>query len=138
VDVKPDSDTNPIQPFSQGVVPVAILGADDFDVTTIDRATLALAPGPVAPAHSQGGHEEDVNGDGFPDLVSHYRIPEIAFRDDTTELCVSGFTADGSEIEGCDTIQLVGGCGLGPELAGLLPALLWRRARRSRRRPLGG
>jgi hypothetical protein len=41
-DVKPGSCPNPIETKSRGVLPVAILGTADFDVTTIDPASVSL------------------------------------------------------------------------------------------------
>jgi len=41
-DVKPGSCPNPINPKSKGVLPAAILGSSDFDVTTIDPASVRL------------------------------------------------------------------------------------------------
>ena len=50
VDIKPTSCPNPFNVKSNGVLPVAILGTEDFDVTQIDVATILLAG--VAPLRS--------------------------------------------------------------------------------------
>jgi len=42
IDIKPLSCPNPLNPAGRGVLPVAILGTEEFDVTTIDPATVML------------------------------------------------------------------------------------------------
>jgi hypothetical protein len=130
IDIKPGSDLNPLNPMSRGVVPVAILGSESFDVAEVDVTTLAFSPGGAPLAHRNGPHPKDANHDRVKDLLAHFRMEEsgIAFGD--TEACVTGELLDGTPFEGCDAIVTVGACGLGFELALLLPVLMWLRRRR--------
>jgi hypothetical protein len=111
LDIKPGSEFNPANMASHGVIPVAILGSADFDASEIDGASLVFAPHRSRPTHDLtkiqrfSGHLEDVNGDGFPDLVSHYRIEETGIDPADTEICMTGKTLDGAVFKGCDAIQ---------------------------------
>jgi len=113
IDIKPGSFPNSINPKSMGVVPVAILGSATFDVTDVDVNTLAFGPDGAAPAHdlndpvTYANHLQDVNDDGFLDLVSHYRQKETGLATGDTEACISGETMGGTPIEGCDSVRVL-------------------------------
>lgn len=113
VDIKPGSDPNSINTNSDGVVPVAILGSDEFDVEDVDASTLRFGPDGAEPAHGMGdpetfqGHLEDVNDDGFTDLVTHHWQKKTGLEPDDEEGCISGALDDGTRIEGCDSVRML-------------------------------
>jgi hypothetical protein len=109
IDIRPGSAVNPIQPRARGVVPVALLGSETFDVADVDVASLAFGPAGAAPAHGAGGQLSDVNRDGFLDLVSHYRVARVGIAPDDEMACVNGTIFDGTPFEGCDSVWTVSG-----------------------------
>ena len=114
-DIKPGGGRNAINPFSRGVVPVAILGSEDFHVADIDVTTLAFGPDRAPPARVAGRRRDDVNADGFPDLLAHFRTEDAGIAIGDTEACLTGETLDGMPFEGCDAIRAVsGGRGIRP------------------------
>ena len=106
VDIKPGSFPNSIDPNNRGVIPVAVFGSVGLDVHLIDVAELRFGPDGAPPAHS--GHYEDVNDDGFADLVAHFRTQLTGISAGDVEACISGLTTDGRSVEGCDSIRTVG------------------------------
>jgi hypothetical protein len=110
VDIKPGSYPNSINiKRTTGVIAVAVLGGDDFDVSTIDVASLRFGPDQAVPAHDLRNpmqHVEDVDGDGYLDLVSHYVVGETGLEVGDTEACLIGATLGGTPIEGCDSVRV--------------------------------
>jgi hypothetical protein len=102
IDVLPGSERNPIRPGRPGVVPVVLFGSAEFDVGRVDPATFALGEATVA--HRGCPHVEDVDADGFPDLVSHHRVSETGILPGDTQVCLTGETLDGDLFEGCDAV----------------------------------
>ncbi len=107
IDIHPGSDPNSINPGSNGVIAVAILGSETFDATTVDPFTVEFGPNGATEAHVKG-HYEDVDEDGFLDLVLHFRTQETGIACGDTEATLTGELLDGTPIEGTDDIETVG------------------------------
>ena len=112
IDVLPGSSTNQINLKNNGLVPVAILGGAGFNVRDIDVTTLVFGPGGAVPAHNLSdpavlaSHLQDVNSDGYLDLMTHYSQPAIGLTAGTTQACVNGVTKAGIVFDGCDAVRV--------------------------------
>jgi choice-of-anchor B domain-containing protein len=131
VDIRPHSAKNPIPTFGLGVIPVALLGSPAYDVDEIDARSLVFGPDAAPLAHRRCPHREDVNGDGRPDLLAHFRTHRAGIAPGDLEACLAGEFDDGTPFEGCDAVRALPACGIGFELVLIVPLL---RALRRRRR----
>lgn len=110
IDIKPGSDPNSINLCSKGTVPVAIFGSADFDVIDIDTVTLTLAGAGVAERgrSKQLISIEDINDDGFDDMVVHFETVGFdALDSNSTEATLMGILTDGTPFEGTDFVNIV-------------------------------
>jgi len=106
IDIKPGSDPNSVNPKSKGVVPVAVLGSIDFDATQVDFSTVTFGPGGASPSHD--GHVEDVNDDGFVDMVFHFKTQETGIACGDADATLEGETFGGIPFTGTDPVKTVG------------------------------
>jgi hypothetical protein len=107
IDIKPGEGPNCLNPESLGRTPIAVLGSEVFDASLIDRETVSIA-GVPALTHAL----EDVNGDGWIDLVVHFSTRDLngaGLLTDGAELTLGGMLLDGTLFEGSDVIHLAGG-----------------------------
>ena len=107
IDIKPGSDPNCFNNDGHGVIPVAILGSNSFDVTQVDTSTILLdsmAVKAVGKANKLLSSIEDVNGDGFNDLVVKIEDVDGVFIQGTGTATLTGNLLDGTPIEGSDSI----------------------------------
>ncbi len=131
VDIKPGSWPNPINKGSRGKFAVAVCGREDFDVMTIDPASVMIyiegvedgvpplrwAYEDVATPYTGdpgGGHE--LGSDGYLDLVLHFDTQEVVntlelciYEDETVPLIVRGNLLEeynGTAFEGQDHVWL--------------------------------
>ena len=110
IDIKPGSDPNSINLGSEGVVPVAMLGSARFDPAIVDPATVRLAGAGVRMAGKSGKllcHAEDVNGDGFGDVVCQVETAQLVIDPDATEAVLSARTLSGLMLRGRDFVNIV-------------------------------
>lgn len=128
MDVKPGACPNSFNPRSRGVLPVAIIGTEDFDVTAVNVSSVLLSradgvggevspnegpPGPhtviedmATPFDGEPCGCHDLEGDGIDDLVMKFRKNDMvdilqldeSSAGDEIELMVSGNLLDGTEF----------------------------------------
>gem|GEM_PF-2110801 len=137
LDIKPGSCPNPLNRASHGILPVAVVGSETFDVTAIDVYSVGLSRadgigGAVAPNEGPPGPHstfEDMatpfegepcdchalEGDGIIDLSLKFRtddLVDVLELDDLlpgalVELVLSGTLADGGEFVASDCVRIV-------------------------------
>lgn len=123
IDIKPQSCPNPLNIKSKGVLPVAILGTTDFDVSTINIDTIKLnGVAPIrstyedvtAPSELEPCGCESLDPDSFEDLVLKFDKQAIIAtlgavqNNETRELTLRGNLLDGTAIEGLDCVVIKG------------------------------
>jgi hypothetical protein len=130
LDIKPGSCPNPLNLKSKGVLPVAILGTEDFDVTTIDPVTILLTrEGYEGVAPLRWAYEDvatpfdgelcechDLNGDGYLDLTLKFKMQELVetlylgeIKGETISLTIIGNLkeeAGSTPIRGSDCVRV--------------------------------
>ena len=109
IDVQPGTFPNIINIGSGGKVAVAILGGADFDSSTVDPATVTFAS--ATPALKGKDRPmvsaDDVNRDGFMDLVLHMEIEALYLQQADSDAVVEGRTFSGIPFRGSDTVRVL-------------------------------
>jgi len=104
------SDVKPVMAGPMGRVRVALLGADNFEVTEVETSSLAFHG-----AKALNVVTEDVNHDGIPDLVATFDSSEVKLHPHATVARLTGWTKNDQSFSGEDKIRVV------PSLAGEEP-----------------
>jgi hypothetical protein len=110
IDIKPGSDTNCFNQNDHGVIPVAILGSETLDVNEINVDTLSLQGLAVKMAGKSNkylAHIEDVNADGYADLVTQFEDTDDWVTNGNGTATLTGQLSNGTPIEGSDSICIV-------------------------------
>lgn len=101
IDIHPTSCPNPFNPNTNGLLPVAILGTDSFDITNIEMGTILLEGIPpfkvaIGDVSQPVPNQEDVcdcstlGPDGYDDLLLKFKVQDL--------LAVLGPIQDGDEL----------------------------------------
>ncbi len=109
IDILPDDPENKIQcTVPNRVLSVAVLSTPGFDALTVDHTTVTFEGATDTHRHKgqAGRRVEDVNRDGLPDLIFHFRLGETRLMCSSTEGVLSGYTFSGQAIEGRDRVQM--------------------------------
>jgi hypothetical protein len=111
IDIKPGSYPNAVNINGNGVIPVAILGSADFDVTQIDVGSLSFG-GFAVRIKAKGAYQysiQDVNDDSYPDLVCQFMDEGVGFiwEVGSGTASVTGKLKNGLPFQGTDTIKVV-------------------------------
>lgn len=111
IDIKPGSDPNCFNINGHGVIPVAILGSADLDVSDIKTDDTLSFNGLATRIRGKKGplcSIEYSNGDEFLDLVCHFEDDSSEWLADSNEKAtLTGELVDGTSIEGTDSICIV-------------------------------
>jgi beta-glucanase (GH16 family) len=85
-----------------GLIPVTLLSSGGFDALSIDHTSVTLGNASEAHVDKKTGlarrHVEDVDNDGAPDLVLHFRARETGLDCRSGLFPISGETLDGQPI----------------------------------------
>ena len=103
-DIRPGVYPNTIKLGSKGVVPVAILTADEFDASTVDPGTVTFAD---ASPIQRKTVMLDVDSDDDIDMLLYFNTLELNLNKESTEATLTGATADGIGIVGTDSVYIV-------------------------------
>jgi hypothetical protein len=135
IDVRPLNDgPNTIMARPRWPILVALMGSDGVDVTAVGADSLAFGPAGAVHAHDWMAIE-DVNHDGVDDLLTQFPYGDTGLPLGEGEACLLGRLGDGTLFKGCETVNVVvPPCGLGFELALLLPVVMGLRGQRTRAR----
>jgi len=110
IDIKPESAHNSVRCDSgRGVIPVAIMGTGDFDVTEVNPSTVLFEG---AAHHNKGGPDgqaRDVDRDGNVDLLFRFRLADTDLDCNSVEGTLTGRTWSDLPIKASDAVNMVSG-----------------------------
>ena len=106
-DVYPGDTPDIVDLASKGVIPVALLGSTAIDVRQVDPTSAVFGRRSAVETHGRG-HLEDVNADGRPDLVLHFRTSDAGVRCGDSRAVLTAATFSGALVEAAGSIITTG------------------------------
>jgi hypothetical protein len=105
LEIMPGTDPNIIDPDIRAKFPVAILGSEGFDVADVDVNSLMFGPAGASPFLWAGVTIEDLDEDGFQDMVVYFRIEETGITAGDDQACITGDGLNPPPFVACDAIE---------------------------------
>jgi hypothetical protein len=109
IDIKPGDSTNTINIKSRGKTPVAILGSAAFaPAIVLNRQSVTFGrTGAETSLSGCTGNGEDVNGDGYRDLVCHFNTQQLGLHVGDVEAILRGKTNAGVAFESRGPVRVI-------------------------------
>jgi len=110
IDIKPGDPENIVRVSSGRVIPVAILGSSDLDVTEINPRTIRLNGVDVmlvGKSDKSLCRQTDVNDDGYEDLLCDVRTTGFKVGEGEFRIILKASTYNGESLTGEDRIKVV-------------------------------
>lgn len=110
IDIKPDSSDNIVRAGAWRVLPVAILGSEELDVTSINPRTIRLNGVDIMLVGKSDKSlcvEKDINGDSYKDLLCDVRSTGFKIDEGEYTIIIKAGTYNGESLTGEDRIKIV-------------------------------
>ena len=110
IDIKPGDPKNIVRASSGRVIPVAIFGSSDLNVTAINPRTIRLNGVDVALVGKSDKslcQQRDINDDGYEDLVCDVHTTGFKVGEGEFRIIIKAATYHGESLKGEDRIKIV-------------------------------
>ena len=110
IDIIPDSPNNIVQPGAWRVLPVAILGSAELEVTSINPRTIRLNGVDIMLVGKSDKSlcvEKDINDDTYKDLLCDVRSTGFKIVEGEYAIIIKAGTYSGESLRGEDRIRIV-------------------------------
>ncbi|MBN2131441.1 MAG: PKD domain-containing protein [Sedimentisphaerales bacterium] len=107
VDIYPNRIPNPVYLSRNYTIYVAVLGSDDFDVTTLDFTTVRFGRSGTEAGPASARTLRDLNNDGITDALCGFLTFSCDFQVGDTQGWLTGLTADGIPVQGSDSVVVM-------------------------------